>query len=285
MLNLSLPTALVLIDNQAAFTHPTYWGTSRSNPSYETNLASLLHAFRTARKTNPALPLEIIHVFHSSTSPTSPLHPADPSKGAHPLDFAQPAPDNSEPVFWKNVNSSFIGTGLEGYLQTKKIRQVVFAGLTTDHCVSTTVRMAANLGVGDVYPEGRPEILADGTQTVKPVEKGVVVLVSDATATWAKGGFDAETVHKVSVESLRGEFAEVMIYIPPQYPDNFESPPLIKKKDSSGHERWEEIDSTVSEASVKADRGDVQFEVKQQESKSKKKVRQDLEPEPTVHDM
>lgn len=210
MLNLSLPTALVLIDNQAAFTHPTYWGTSRSNPSYETNLASLLHAFRTARKTNPALPLEIIHVFHSSTSPTSPLHPADPSKGAHPLDFAQPAPDNSEPVFWKNVNSSFIGTGLEGYLQTKKIRQVVFAGLTTDHCVSTTVRMAANLGIGDVYPEGRPEILADGTQTVKPVEKGVVVLVSDATATWAKGGFDAETVHKVSVESLRGEFAEVM---------------------------------------------------------------------------
>jgi hypothetical protein len=66
------------------------------------------------------------------------------------------------------------------------------------------------LGVGDVYPEGRPEILADGTQTVKPVEKGVVVLVSDATATWAKGGFDAETVHRVSVESLRGEFAEVM---------------------------------------------------------------------------
>lgn len=99
MLDLSLPTALVLIDNQAAFTHPTYWGTSRSNPAYETNLASLLHAFRTARKTNPTLPLEIIHVFHSSPSPTSPLHPADPSKGAHPLDFAQPAADNSEPVF------------------------------------------------------------------------------------------------------------------------------------------------------------------------------------------
>jgi hypothetical protein len=76
-------------------------------------------------------------------------------------------------------------------------------------------------------------------------------------------------------------------YIPPQYPDNFEEPSLIKKKDSSGHERWEEIDSTVSEASVKADRGDVQFEVKQKESNSKKKekVRPDLEPEPTVHDM
>ncbi|GIC87769.1 putative isochorismatase family hydrolase [Aspergillus udagawae] len=210
MLNLSLPTALVLIDNQAVFSHPTYWGTSRSNPNYETNLQSLLDAFRTARRTKPALPLEIIHVFHSSTSATSPLHPADPSKGAHPLDFAQPASDNSEPVFWKNVNSCFIGTGLEGYLREKGIRQVLFAGLTTDHCVSTTVRMAANLGVVDVYPEGRPEVLADGKQSVKPVEEGVVVLVSDATATWAKGGFDAETVHAVSVESLRGEFAEVM---------------------------------------------------------------------------
>ncbi|PKX95094.1 uncharacterized protein P174DRAFT_439771 [Aspergillus novofumigatus IBT 16806] len=57
------------------------------------------------------------------------------------------------------------------------------------------------------------------------------------------------------------------------------------KKDSSGHERWEEIDSTVSEASVKADRGDVQFELKEQDIKSKKKVRPDFEPEPTVHDM
>ncbi|PKX95093.1 putative isochorismatase family hydrolase [Aspergillus novofumigatus IBT 16806] len=198
MLNLTLPTALVLIDNQAAFTHPTYWGTSRSNPLYETNLSSLLQAFRTARKINPSLPLEIIHVFHSSASPTSPLHPADPSKGAHPLDFAQPATDNSEPVFWKNVNSCFIGTGLEGYLREKNIRQVVFAGLTTDHCVSTTVRMAANLGVGDVYPDGKPAVGVDGQQSVKAVEKGVVVLVSDATATWAKGGFDAETVHKVS---------------------------------------------------------------------------------------
>jgi hypothetical protein len=70
--------------------------------------------------------------------------------------------------------------------------------------------MAANLGVVDLYPDGKPKVGVDGTQTVKPVEKGAVVLVSDATATWAKGGFDAETVHRVSVESLRGEFAEVM---------------------------------------------------------------------------
>ncbi|EAW06848.1 putative isochorismatase family hydrolase [Aspergillus clavatus NRRL 1] len=209
-LDFHLPTALVLIDNQTAFSHPTYWGTSRSNPLYEANLQALLSAFRTARRTHPSLLLEVIHVFHSSTSPTSLLHPADPSKGAHPLAFAQPLADNSEPTFWKNVNSSFINTGLEAYLRRKGVRQVLFAGLTTDHCVSTTVRMAANLGVVDVYPQGEPEVQPDGRQSVVPVEKGRVVLVADATATWAKGGFDAETVHAVSVASLRGEFAEVV---------------------------------------------------------------------------
>jgi hypothetical protein len=34
--------------------------------------------------------------------------------------------------------------------------------------------------------------------------------VSDATATYGKGEFDAETVHKVSVASLDGEFADVI---------------------------------------------------------------------------
>jgi isochorismate hydrolase len=49
-------------------------------------------------------------------------------------------------VFRKHVNSAFIGTGLEAYLQTQGIRDLVLVGLTTDHCVSTSARMAANLG-------------------------------------------------------------------------------------------------------------------------------------------
>ncbi|RHZ63564.1 hypothetical protein CDV55_106730 [Aspergillus turcosus] len=84
--------------------------------------------------------------------------------------------------------------------------------------------------------------------------------------------------HPPEFHSNKGE----KFYIPPEYP---ESPALLKKKDSSGHERWEEIDSTVSEASVKADRGDVVFEVKQKEIKSKKTVKPDPEAEPNVHDM
>lgn len=211
-LDLSLPTALILIDNQIGFCAPetiAHWGSTRSNPQYETNLQALLSTFRTARSSSSTL-LEVIHIFHSSVTPGSPLHPS--TDGIRPLDFATPTSDGSEPIFWKSVNSSFIGTNLEAYLREKGFRQLIVAGLTTDHCVSTTVRMAANLGVVDRSLDGEPvKIKSDGTHVKDvPVDKGRIVLVSDATATFGKGGFDSETIHRVSVASLDGEFCDVI---------------------------------------------------------------------------
>ncbi|OQE39812.1 hypothetical protein PENCOP_c006G04193 [Penicillium coprophilum] len=211
-LEFTVPTALILIDNQSAFCDPkavSHWGTTRSNPNYETNIQALLSAFRVARSSYPT-PLEVIHIFHSSTTPGSPLHPSNPG-GIRPLDFATPASDRSETIFWKSVNSSFIGTELEAHLREKGFRQLIIAGLTTDHCVSTTVRMAANLGVVDRYLGNGPvRLRSDGThENDVQVEKGRIVLVEDATATFGKAGIDAETVHKVSVASLDGEFADV----------------------------------------------------------------------------
>lgn len=213
-LDLGLPTALILVDNQAAFSDAatlSHWGNGRSNPLYETNIQALISAFRTAREEASTL-LEVIHVFHSSTTLGSPLHPSHPGQGIRPLDFATPALDGSEPVFWKSVNSSFIGTGLEAHLRDNGFRQIIIAGLTTDHCVSTTVRMAANLGVVDRYlDEGPVKLRSDGTHLKEvSVDRGRIILVSDATATFGKGEFDAETVHKVSVASLDGEFADVI---------------------------------------------------------------------------
>ncbi|PWY79355.1 Isochorismatase hydrolase [Aspergillus sclerotioniger CBS 115572] len=199
------PTALLLIDNQNGFTHPTHWGTTRSNPDYETNLSTLLTTFRRASTSTTSL--QIIHIFHSSTTPTSPLHPSyifpnTEKKGIDPLPGCTPLAH--EKTIYKSVNSSFIGTDLEAYLRDQGIRQLLVAGLTTDHCVSTTVRMAANLGVVD-----RVKSQAEGGMEGE-VEKGRIVLVGDATATWDKSGWDAETVHGVSLASLDGEFAEVL---------------------------------------------------------------------------
>ncbi|CAG8111407.1 unnamed protein product [Penicillium salamii] len=212
-LDLSLPTALILIDNQWGFTNPatvSHWGTTRSNPQYEANIEALLTAFRTARSSASTL-MEVIHVFHSSTSPGSPFHPSNPEQGIFPLEFATPAPDGSEPVFWKTVNSGFIGTGLEAHLRQKGFRQLIIAGLTTDHCVSTTTRMAANLGVVDRYPDGAVRLRSDGThENQLNVEKGRIILVDDATATFGKAGIDSETIHRVSVASLDGEFADAL---------------------------------------------------------------------------
>jgi nicotinamidase-related amidase len=49
-------------------------------------------------------------------------------------------------VYPKNVNSAFIGTGLEIHLKRNQIKSVVITGLSTQHCVSTTARMSGNLG-------------------------------------------------------------------------------------------------------------------------------------------
>ncbi|KZV93319.1 putative isochorismatase family hydrolase [Exidia glandulosa HHB12029] len=176
----SAAVALVVIDVQVGFDDEAFWG-PRSNPAFESNLTKLLDAFRASSLSPKPF---IVHVAHHSLFPDSPLASGP---GAAFQDIAQP--HDGEPVVIKNVNSAFIGTNLEALLRDRKIQKLYLCGLTTGHCVSTSVRMAANLRV------------CQGAWG-----KGEVVLVHDATAAHAAGGFDAETIHKVNVATLDGEF-------------------------------------------------------------------------------
>ncbi|RAH69410.1 uncharacterized protein BO66DRAFT_392393 [Aspergillus aculeatinus CBS 121060] len=51
------------------------------------------------------------------------------------------------------------------------------------------------------------------------------------------------------------------MFIPPSYPDDIEPPKLIHKKETK-ESMWDELQATMSETSVKADRGDIKFEPK-----------------------
>lgn len=169
-------TALLLIDVQQAFEDPA-WG-PRNNPQAEGNLRRLLEAFRGSGR-------PVIHVKHDSTEPNSSLRPERPGNAL--MRGMEPVGD--EPLFGKTVNSAFIGTGLEAHLRSRGIEGLVIGGFITNHCVSTTARMAANLGF-------------------------CTTVVADACATFdfrdAEGVILAATMHRIGLAELRGEFAEIL---------------------------------------------------------------------------
>ncbi len=172
-------TALILIDIQKGFDDIDYWGGNRNNPDAEKNAGKILDVWRQYK-------MPVFHVKHCSINPNSPLSERNP--GNDIKDIVRPI--GNEPVIKKNVNSAFIGTNLKQLLDEHGIHSVVVLGLTTDHCVSTTVRMAANYHYN-------------------------TFIVADATATFDKTGmkeekFDAELIHQTALASLKDEFAVVI---------------------------------------------------------------------------
>jgi nicotinamidase-related amidase len=162
-------TALLVIDVRNGLDDPSLG--KRNNPHAESNIALLIYQWRKHE-------LPIVHIRHCSVEPESPLRPELP--GNPFKEEAQPLPGKEQ--FNKSVHSAFIGTELEKHFHEHDISSLVIVGLTTDHCVSASTRMAVDLGSD-------------------------VTLISDATAAFEREGSDgvrysADAIHKIDLVSL-----------------------------------------------------------------------------------
>jgi nicotinamidase-related amidase len=161
---------LLLVDIQKAFLDKDYPGIKRNNPEAELICGKILEIWRKKK-------LPIIHVK---------LHKSKP--GFEFNDYVTPRAD--EIVLEKRVNSAFIGTELKSILDKSKTEVLIIVGMTTNHCISTTVRMSGNLGF-ETY------------------------LISDSTACYNTKGIngemiDCEVIYQSALASINDEFATVI---------------------------------------------------------------------------
>lgn len=177
-LDLDLDRAVLLpIDMQQAFDAQPW--PRRWNEKVDANGLALLDAWREAGR-------PIIHVRHDSIQPGSTLAPGTPGNAFRP--GFEPLGD--EPLVTKSVNSAFIGTDLDLRLKRLRARHVVAFGISTDMCVSTTVRTGSNMGWD-------------------------MVLVPDACDCFdlpdgQGGAIPAEDVQRAHVATLGFEFARIL---------------------------------------------------------------------------
>ncbi|PYI04781.1 hypothetical protein BO78DRAFT_319738 [Aspergillus sclerotiicarbonarius CBS 121057] len=91
--------------------------------------------------------------------------------------------------------------------------------------------------------------------------------------------------HPPEVHSNKGE----EFFITASFPDDFEAPSLVKKRDEQGQSlgHWDEFHATSSEVSVKADRGDINIHQQQQQQRMSRDLDRNLQEaeEPRIDEM
>ncbi|MCC7321944.1 MAG: cysteine hydrolase [Rubellimicrobium sp.] len=170
-------TALVVIDMQEEMATRTRSGRDRANPGAEAHIADLLALFR-------ARGLPVVHVHHDE--PGSPVAFGQP--GGAVMDCARPAP--GEQVFVKSASSAFAGTGLDAWLRRQGIGRIVLVGAVAAFCVTTSTRVASDLGFQVILP---------GDALV-----GFDIPAHDG------GRIDAATVLRVTLSLLGADFAQLV---------------------------------------------------------------------------
>jgi nicotinamidase-related amidase len=172
-----LHSVLISVDMQRGFDVEPW--SRRWNTEVDANGQRLLAAWRSA-----GLPL--IHVRHDSVEPASAFRPGQIGNEFRP-GFE---PRASEALLSKSVNSAFIATDLDLRLRRLGVKTVVVFGMSTDMCISTTIRVGANLG-------WRMVLIADACDCCDlPGHDGTIVT--------------AREIHRAHVATLQHEFCDVV---------------------------------------------------------------------------
>jgi len=173
----SMTNALIVVDAQVGFDDPLFG--PRNNPRCEDNIRALLAHWRESGQ-------PVVLVRHDSRLSGTPLSPGHPGN-----DFKPGVDGPHDLLVTKSTNSAFYGTpDLHEWLTAHAVSTVTICGITTDHCCSTTARMADNLGYS-------VDFVLDATHTHDRVDS-------------AGRTISADEVARVNGASLAGEFARVI---------------------------------------------------------------------------
>ena len=170
--------AILVIDMQEGMADRIRAGRVPVNPDAPVRIAALLADAR-------ARGLQVIHVHHDDPDPASPFRKGE--AGAAPMPCATPLP--GEAVLWKHASSAFAGTGLDAHLRDLGVTELVVAGAVAAFCVTSTVRMASDLGYKVLLPQD-------------------ALLGFDLPA-HDGGRIDAATVQRVTLSILGADFAKL----------------------------------------------------------------------------
>jgi len=194
--------ALIVIDMQRDFVEPGGFGESLGNDV--TRLQAIIPTVRALLDGFRAAGLPIIHTRECHAPDLSDCPPAKRNRGAPTLRIGDPgpmgrvlikgepgaeivpelAPLDGEHVFDKPGKGAFYATGLGDLLQELGTKQLVFAGVTTEVCVQTTMREANDRGFDCL-------LATDATESYFPAYK--LAVLDMITAQGAIVGWTAPT--------------------------------------------------------------------------------------------
>lgn len=126
-------SVLLVVDVQDSFkADPDRWK-RRNNPKFESNVSSLISAYRKAEE-------PIIFLMHQDSD--GGFNPASPHYRL--MDFVEVR--SEDVVLHKTTRSAFASTDLERRLILLGARRLVITGIQTEQCCETTTRDGGDLG-------------------------------------------------------------------------------------------------------------------------------------------